>query len=119
MTSPRLAAAAASTRTEAEVRAAKLIPTPGPWDYFVGNANGRGLIRIEQLGTGVHIASLQRGAVSEANARLIAAAPTMSDFVALVAGFTEPGRSPEDDAETLRSLIQSARAIRAQATGAP
>lgn len=51
--------------------------TPGPWDYFVGNANGRGLIRIEQQGTGVHIASMPRGVVSEANARLIAAAPDL------------------------------------------
>lgn len=50
---------------------------PGPWDYFVGNANGRGLIRIEQSGTGQHIASMQRGAVSGANARLIAAAPDL------------------------------------------
>lgn len=55
--------------------------TPGPWDYFVGNANGRGLIRVETAHdapvAGVHIASAVRGAESEANARLIAAAPDM------------------------------------------
>ena len=55
----------------------KAAHTPGPWDCFVGNADGRGLIRIEQYGTGQHIASMQRGAVSEANARLIAAAPDL------------------------------------------
>jgi hypothetical protein len=45
--------------------------SPLPWTYFVGNANGRGLIRIEQEGTGVHVASMPRGAVSEANADYI------------------------------------------------
>ena len=39
-----------------------------PWDYFVGNANGRGLIRIEVENTGEHIASMPRGAKSEARA---------------------------------------------------
>jgi hypothetical protein len=40
----------------------------GQIDYFVGNANGQGLIRIEQHGTGKHIASMPRGASSEADA---------------------------------------------------
>lgn len=34
-------------------------------DYFVGNSNGRGLIRIEGHGTGEHVASAPRGAESE------------------------------------------------------
>ena len=56
--------------------------TPGPWTYFVGNANGRGLIRVEVCGTasencGHHIASFTRGHENEANARLIAAAPDL------------------------------------------
>lgn len=55
--------------------------TPGPWDYFVGNSDGRGLIRVETSASapaaGVHVASLTRGATSEANARLIAAAPAL------------------------------------------
>ncbi|TPK42266.1 MULTISPECIES: hypothetical protein [unclassified Mesorhizobium] len=55
--------------------------TPGPWDYFVGNANGRGLVRIETANdapvAGIHIASMVRGTESEANACLIAAAPDM------------------------------------------
>lgn len=46
-----------------------------PWTYFVGNANGRGLIRIEgdisSEEAGHHIASMARGAVSEANAAFI------------------------------------------------
>lgn len=55
--------------------------TKGPWDYFVGNANGRGLIRIEASHLsddgGHHIASMPRGKESEANARLIASAPEL------------------------------------------
>jgi hypothetical protein len=46
-----------------------------PWTYFVGNANGRGLIRIEAQHdspeAGTHIASMPRGAISEANAALL------------------------------------------------
>jgi hypothetical protein len=40
-------------------------------DIFVGNANGRGLIRIEEYGTGEHIASMPRGVKSEAQANEI------------------------------------------------
>lgn len=47
--------------------------TGGEWDYFVGNANGRGLIRIEQHGTGKIISTMVRGEISEANARRIVA----------------------------------------------
>lgn len=57
--------------------------TTGPWTYFVGNANGRGLIRIEQEGTGKHIASLVRGDEAEKNAALIAAAPELRNELAL------------------------------------
>lgn len=44
--------------------------TPGPWDCFVGNANGRGLVRIETANehpveAGKVIATMVRGAVSE------------------------------------------------------
>lgn len=39
----------------------------GPLTYFVGNSNGRGLIRIEEEDTGEHIASAPRGTQSEAN----------------------------------------------------
>lgn len=47
-----------------------------PWNYFVGNANGRGLIRIEVDGShpteaGEHIASMPRGKKSERRAALI------------------------------------------------
>ena len=44
--------------------------TPGPWTYFVGNANGRGLIRVEadhdSPAAGTHIASLTRDRVEDA-----------------------------------------------------
>ena len=49
--------------------------TPTPWDYFKGNANGKGLIRIESgidaRPSGVHISSLTRSEENEANAELI------------------------------------------------
>lgn len=85
MTSRAIIQAAASTRKPQDVldaRKPKVAHTPGPWTYFVGNANGRGLIRVEVCGSapencGHHIASLTRGAGNEANARLMAAAPAM------------------------------------------
>lgn len=56
-------------------------PLPEQLDYFVGNANGRGLIRIEGYGTGEHIASASRGKESEAHiaeiVRRYNAAPTL------------------------------------------
>jgi hypothetical protein len=47
---------------------APVVPS-GPWDYFIGNANGKGLIRIECQGR--HIASMPRGKESEEFAKLI------------------------------------------------
>lgn len=47
-------------------------PASGPLTYFVGNSDGRGLIRIETdlraPVAGIHICSMPRGAQSEANA---------------------------------------------------
>lgn len=47
----------------------------GPWDYFIGNANGRGLIRIEAShaspDAGEIVCTMVRGKRSEANAKLI------------------------------------------------
>lgn len=40
----------------------------GDLDCFFGNADGRGLTRIEVHGTGEHVASMPRGSVSEATA---------------------------------------------------
>ncbi len=71
------------------------VHTGGPWTYFVGNANGRGLIRIEQDGTGVHVASMQRGAISQANARLIAAAPDLLFALQTVMGTCEHGQKED------------------------
>ena len=65
--------------------AKKAVHTPGPWDYFVGNANGRGLIRIEAGNdsgkAGHHIASMPRGAESESNADLICKAVNSHEFM--------------------------------------
>lgn len=47
--------------------------------YFVGNANGHGLIRIEIDGTGEHVASMPRGAKSEAYAEKIVRAVNSFD----------------------------------------
>lgn len=48
---------------------------------------------------------------------LIIAAPRLLQFADLIAGFTPPA-GDDDNAETLRSLIRSARALRDRATGA-
>lgn len=92
--------------------------TPGPWDYFVGNANGRGLVRIETAHNapvaGVHVASMTRGAESEANARLIAASPeaiqSVKDLLSLI---EELDGGEHDDAPELIA----ARAVIAKAEG--
>lgn len=65
-------AAASERARQAKAEAGR---TPGALDYFVGNANGRGLIRIEACSespeAGDHIASLTRTAKNEANAKHI------------------------------------------------
>lgn len=53
--------------------------TPGNLDVFVGNADGRGLIRLEIRGTGQHIASMPRGAQSEADAARLSLCWDMHD----------------------------------------
>lgn len=96
--------------------------TPGPWTYFVGNANGRGLIRIETAHdakpvAGVHIASMARGGVSEANARLIAAAPELLSiaerWAALDGGAWHVQRHSNEKAE----LLADTAVVIAKATG--
>ena len=56
--------------------------SPLPWTYFVGNANGRGLIRIEcglrSTDAGHHIASMPRGPRSAADAKLLTEAVNSS-----------------------------------------
>lgn len=83
----------------------KVAHTAGPWDYFVGNANGRGLIRIEQKGTGVHIASMVRGPESEANAKFITDAMEVA---------TETGMTPRQ----LVAALHEERSLRLGAEGA-
>lgn len=98
--------------------------TPGPWDYFVGNANGRGLIRVETAASaataGVHVASLARGGNSEANARLIAAAPelleALENMVGTGAQFEDYCDDSEHDAES-RCVFCIARAAIAKVEG--
>jgi hypothetical protein len=62
--------------------------TPGPYAVFVGNANGRGLIRIETDASapiaGVHIASMPRGEQSGKDATLLAASSALlAEVIAL------------------------------------
>ena len=49
--------------------------TLGPLTYFVGNADGRGLVRVEAAHdspeAGQHVASLPRGPLAKANAAFI------------------------------------------------
>lgn len=99
--------------------------TPGPWtrDRTSGvrcdarAENGRKVALCWGLSTSraAQMNTPAYKAECDANANLIAVAPTMFNFVTLIAGFTEAGRDSEDDAETLNSLIRSARTIRTQA----
>lgn len=98
--------------------------TKGPWDYFVGKANGRGLIRIETgQGTkpqGEHIASLVRNQQSEANARLIAAAPDLLEALIKARKFmarcnTYPPHYSADTGEAVSELAIEINAAIAKA----
>ena len=65
----------------------KHTPTLLPWTYFVGNACGRGLVRVEAASdsqsAGEHVASLTRGPVSVANANyIVRACNAHADLVA-------------------------------------
>ena len=68
--------------------------TPGPWTYFVGNANGRGLIRVEadhdSPAAGTHIASLTRDRVEDAKL--------------IISAVNERDRLRADNAELLEAL---------------
>lgn len=61
----------ASDEFIAELQAGLEGVTEGPWDYFAGNANGRGLLRLETSHlapvAGVHLASSARGKQNEIN----------------------------------------------------
>lgn len=85
--------------------------TPGPWDFFVGNANGKGLIRIEghcdSPEAGHHIASMPRGDVSEANAQLIAAAPDMLAALQAIEHGLRDTRSARDQRMTIITKVEA------------
>lgn len=89
----------------ADIKAKAEKATPGPWDCFVGNANGRGLVRIETSGdapaAGVHIASLPRGPQAEANGEYIYAVdpPTVLRLISAL----ETARA---DVENLRAALK-------------
>jgi hypothetical protein len=74
--------------------------TAGPWDYFVGNANGRGLVRVEAAissdDAGEHICSFPRGSKGEAHAALLAEAGTV---------LHEAGLTPRQLAEQRDELL--------------
>lgn len=61
---------------------AKQKHTEGRLDVFVGNADGRGLIRLEIQGTGQHIASMPRGKQSEADAMRLSSCWNLHDEMA-------------------------------------
>lgn len=73
--------------------------TPERLTYFVGNANGRGLIRIEVDGTGEHVASMPRGFASEYRANRIATC------VNACAGIPDPASTLASVRAALEELI--------------
>lgn len=120
MTSPKLEAAAASTRTEADVRATKAAHTAGPWKL-----EGNWTISAKPLGgwvSTIHPSPLFElnpltGSSEEiiANARLIAAAPDLLASLIAVTDELERIAVPEDGIGKAR---HAARAAIAKATGA-
>lgn len=78
--------------------------TAGPWAVFVGNANGRGLVRVEADLTsddaGEHICSFPRGSKGEAHAALVAEAGTVAH---------ETGLTPRQLAKQRDELLEALR----------
>lgn len=69
--------------------------TPGPWRVLDGVADGGGIcIGPEIDGVGAHCTINFNGGDSEANARLIAAAPELLEFVYRIARLYENTDSP-------------------------
>lgn len=87
--------------------------TPGPWVA----KNARTLSHIHQAGAcGAMIGSVSRGSAEcDANARLIAAAPTMAATLAQIV--IECTESPNSDADRLALILDIARAALAQGQG--
>lgn len=93
-------------------------PTQGTYCYFVGNANGRGLIRIEadhsSPDAGKHIASLPRGKDSEAMAAFMVDAmnehaPLYAALENLLGAFGRIATQEQRDTES--EALADARAI--------
>jgi hypothetical protein len=90
-----------------------------PWEYFVGNANGRGLIRIEARhdsdDAGAHVASLPRGAVGEACAEIITTSANRDHlFDEMIEALRQIDDTPctmVNDSESLRHTIKSIQYI--------
>lgn len=101
--------------------------TATPWDYFVGNANGRGLVRIEAASesadAGSHIASMARGAVSEANAahivRCVNNFDALVEALKLIAAQDQGCGGRVTEAEAWRSAQSIARAALSAARSEP
>lgn len=72
--------------------------TPGPWSMFLGNANGKGLIRIETDHAapiaGIHICALTRSKENERNGLLIQEAPNLLAEVRRLRASSTPWREP-------------------------
>jgi hypothetical protein len=87
--------------------------TSGPWDWFIGNANGRGLIRVETsidaAVSGKHICSMPRGTESEDNARLIAAAPELLEALKQLSSHPSSSWAHEDAMEAIAKATGGAQ----------
>lgn len=89
------------------------------WNLFIGNGDGKGLIRVEVDGTGEHVCSLPRGVKNAARGKLIAAAPTL--FMVLSAINLDSGRevlgTADYDIRMSAGFLNQLRAALALATG--
>lgn len=94
--------------------------TPGPWTVQHGPLQSNifaGVVRRAIVSCDQYSGVVEKGEC-HANAHLVGAAPAMFAFIDTISRFTKPNGDPVDDAATLNNLIDRARDLRKQATGA-
>lgn len=85
--------------------------TPGPWSYWNGICSPGGRVTQDETGTHIAIPTVYANAqLTDANARLIAAAPELLDALKSVLDMASSGK-------TNFGLLEYARSVIAKATG--
>lgn len=85
--------------------------TPGPWSYWNGICSPGGRVTQDETGTHIAIPTVYANAqLTDANARLIAAAPELLEALKSVLDMVSSGK-------TSLGLVEYARSAIAKATG--